>query len=243
MSSTTQIRSNHIMNSVLSPLMSHSADLSFHSSPDPDFASLFEQCGIPLSDLGSSLSFPSQIGAAGSTIAWYEGTAPGENDLVELQEESDARMTSAESTIDATSEVTKHDEPRCSSPSRRGSVQQRKIRVRSITVRRPTSPVGLAEQKSIDGFGSESVSEVRGPHPHSPCTTREPLCVSVPEDASLLQHEKRHSPAEWAALQRTEETSSVVGNAHITVDLLKSPSSPASRRQSQISLSTSSTLR
>lgn len=65
-----------------SPAMS---DYSFVPSPEIELSSLFEQCGIPLADLHAQIS-PSKPTTKGSCATWYEGTAPADGDVVELEE-------------------------------------------------------------------------------------------------------------------------------------------------------------
>lgn len=62
---------------------------SFTGSPEMDFSSLFEQCGIPLADLdaqigGISKSLPT---TDDTTTTWYNGTAPEAGDVVEFDNE------------------------------------------------------------------------------------------------------------------------------------------------------------
>ena len=76
------------MSTLLSPYHSSSDDFSPVSSPELDFRSLFEQCGIPLTDLGAQLDGiipPLDQGLSGAQ--WYHGREPSTDEIVELAAE------------------------------------------------------------------------------------------------------------------------------------------------------------
>lgn len=74
------------MDTLLSSFSPSATEYSFVPSPEIDLSSLFEQCGIPLADLHAQI-VPSTPITKNSNATWYEGTAPAEEDVVELEDD------------------------------------------------------------------------------------------------------------------------------------------------------------